>query len=214
VIDADNKTTPELAITDGQDFSLAPLTVSSDARGKVVSRLEKKFKRLSGAKIFLVNPGEGILPLREWPFDNFVGLCQKIMADENNLVMVVGSKGEGKGERLAAMLPTERSISFAGETDIFELIALLDLADCLIVNDCGMAHIASLTKIKQFVFFGPETPVLFGPLGDKTTVFYAHSFCSPCFSAFNHRESACKNNICLQYFGVEDVYRVIQEKIR
>jgi len=79
------------------------------------------------------------------------------------------------------------------------------MSAALIANDCGIAHLASLTAIKQFIFFGPETPKVFSPLSKDLHIFYDRLICSPCLSAFNHRTSFCQNNICLQKIGPDEV---------
>ena len=53
----------------------------------------------------------------------------------------------------------------------------------LITNDSGPAHFASLTPIKSITLFGPETPVLYGPLGPDAVHLFAKLACSPCLSA-------------------------------
>src|SRR5262249_43816885 len=57
---------------------------------------------------------------------------------------------------------------------------------CMITNDSGPAHFASITEMPTFVLFGPETPQFYGPLG-QTTPIYAGLACSPCVAATNHR---------------------------
>ncbi|PIT93873.1 hypothetical protein COU00_02030, partial [Candidatus Falkowbacteria bacterium CG10_big_fil_rev_8_21_14_0_10_43_11] len=94
-----------------------------------------------------------------------------------------------------------------------ELIDLYNIADVLVTNDSGPAHFASLTPIKNFVFFGPETPKLYAPLGKNTHIFYSDFPCSPCLSAFNHRHTSCKDNKCLLVISVEEVYQAVTKEL-
>ena len=87
------------------------------------------------------------------------------------------------------------------------------IADFLVTNDSGIAHLASLTDIQQFVLFGPETPTIFSPKGDNTVVIYKNLPCSPCLSVFNHRQSSCKHNQCLISIKPEEVYNTISGQI-
>ncbi|MCX5839466.1 MAG: glycosyltransferase family 9 protein, partial [Deltaproteobacteria bacterium] len=65
---------------------------------------------------------------------------------------------------------------------------------------------AVLTPIKSILFHGPETPVLYGPLSDKVHVFYRSLSCSPCLTAYNHRNSPCDgDNVCLKSIQPEEV---------
>jgi len=52
--------------------------------------------------------------------------------------------------------------------------------------------------------FGPETPALYGSLGNSTPI-YAGLACSPCVSAGNHRKTPCSDNVCLQVIKPEMV---------
>ena len=86
---------------------------------------------------------------------------------------------------------------------------LFNIGDILVTNDCGLAHLAALTPIRKFVFFGPETPDVFAPLGDNNTIIYSGFPCSPCLSAFNNRDSMCADNKCLKAINTADVYNII-----
>jgi ADP-heptose:LPS heptosyltransferase len=63
------------------------------------------------------------------------------------------------------------------------------------------------------VLFGPETPALFAPLGNRVHVIWAGLACSPCVSAFNHRLSPCRNNVCMQAITTDQVYDKVQEAL-
>jgi ADP-heptose:LPS heptosyltransferase len=90
---------------------------------------------------------------------------------------------------------------------------LFSISDLLITNDSGPAHFAALTAIKNFVFFGPETPRLYSPLGNNTHVLYADFPCSPCLTAYNHRNSPCRDNKCLQSILVADIYDLVNQQL-
>jgi ADP-heptose:LPS heptosyltransferase len=79
----------------------------------------------------------------------------------------------------------------------------------MLTNDSGPAHFASVTPLPVFVFFGPETPAIYGPLGNMTPI-YAGLACSPCVSAMNHRKSPCSDNVCLQIIPPEQVFESIR----
>ena len=60
-----------------------------------------------------------------------------------------------------------------------------------------------------FVFFGPETPKLYLPLGNATPI-YSGLACSPCVSAANHRKTVCRDNICLQVITSAEVFDLLR----
>jgi ADP-heptose:LPS heptosyltransferase len=108
-----------------------------------------------------------------------------------------------------------RCIDFTGKTaSLREVVTLLAMGRVLVTNDSGPAHIAALTAIRNVVLFGPETPKLYGPLGDHATPLYAGLACSPCVGATNHRHTVCRDNKCLQAIAVGQVLDVVVAAVR
>jgi len=83
-----------------------------------------------------------------------------------------------------------------------------------VTNDSGPAHFASLTDIRVFTLFGPETPILYAPLGEHGTPLYANLACSPCVSAFNHRKTTCTDNQCLKRILPAQVIDLVKESLQ
>jgi ADP-heptose:LPS heptosyltransferase len=82
-------------------------------------------------------------------------------------------------------------------------------SEILVTNDSGPAHFASLTPIHVVTLFGPETPALFAARSQSTTALWAGIACSPCVSAYNNRQSVCRNNLCMQAISVDDVFEKV-----
>jgi ADP-heptose:LPS heptosyltransferase len=98
--------------------------------------------------------------------------------------------------------------------NLHELLMLFHQADLLITNDGGPGHFASLTPIQTLVFFGPETSRLYGPISERATVLESGMACSPCLSAYNHRDTPCNgDNQCLQQIDVAQVLRLTQTQL-
>lgn len=210
-VNQEKKDSPEMdkRIPD-KDIALPPAQVPSEDRKRVEQKL-KKFGITRENKLFLLNPGEGTLPLREWPLENFVALSKRLLKDALNYLILVGTKnGFKNAELLWADLHHKRCLNLVGQTSLPELLALFNLAEALICNDCGLAHLASLSSIKKFIIFGPETPQIFAPLGKNKWIIYSELPCSPCLSALNNRDSACQDNLCLKIIELDDVYKLIQ----
>jgi ADP-heptose:LPS heptosyltransferase len=83
---------------------------------------------------------------------------------------------------------------------------IFQFAALLITNDGGPGQFAAMTPMPAIIFYGPETPVLYGPIDDKAHVFFDPLPCTPCLSAYNHRKSPCDgNNMCLKQILRETV---------
>lgn len=183
----------------------------SEQSNKKFDDLLKQNNFLKGkSKLFLLNPDPGLLKLRAWPEDYYAQLAKYILEfSEDNFVGIIGLKHSKRYfDNINNYYCNKRLIDLTGSTsDLKELIGLFNISHYLITNDSGPAHIASLTNTKTIVLFGPETPVRYRPLNDNAVSLFSGLACSPCYSAANHRHSACTDNICLKKISVEEVIR-------
>lgn len=193
----------------------ASYRASDQGKERIREKIRKGFQRFDESmKIVVLNPSAGEIPIRAWPLDNFVALAKRLLRDPGRILVLMGAGADRETTaRVAGRLAADRCVDLTGETTFEELMDLFCLAEALITNDSGPAHFASLTPIKNFVFLGPESPYLYGPLGGNTHVFYSHFPCSPCLTAFNHRDTVCTDNKCLQVISVEEVWETIRQSL-
>ena len=168
---------------------------------------------LERSRIILIHPGEGNLPIREWPLESFIALCRRLL-EEGNLIVIVGNEGTSKKARLIyEALNDKRCVNLTGKTRLPQIFALFYISKALVASDCGLAHLAALTPLRQFVIFGPESPAVFGPNSSGSCVVYSGLPCSPCLSVFNHRISSCKDAKCLKMVTPEHVYSLVKKQL-
>ena len=171
------------------------------------SKLLTDHPTLVGRKIVLLYAGGGLLPERAWPAAHYArvaqGLCQA-----GHAVGLIGLRDDAQLARdLRGQISNDYCVDLTGYTrSIRELLMLFHATHLLITNDGGPGHFASLTPIRTMVFFGPETGRLYGPLGARAKVFESGVACSPCLSAYNHRETFCDgDNQCLKRIAPDPV---------
>jgi hypothetical protein len=63
------------------------------------------------------------------------------------------------------------------------------------------------------VLFGPETPALYGSIGNSIAI-TANLACSPCVSAANHRKTPCQDNVCMQKISVAEVLDKVNTQLQ
>lgn len=190
--------------------------VSEQTREKIFSKLKQENTLIKDSDtLILFNPNASdIIPLRKWPLESYIQLGRRLLEHDGVFLIITGLESERTaGDRICRSLRSDRCLNFAGRTTFPELIDLYQISDALVTNDSGPAHFSSLTGIQTFVFFGPETPKLYAPLGKNCHIFYSDLSCSPCVSVYNHRQSPCRNNLCLQGIEVKDVYEKIKKKL-
>jgi ADP-heptose:LPS heptosyltransferase len=177
------------------------------------AQLERDFPAIRGRRLVLVYPSGGILPIRAWPLENYLQLCRDLLAD-GLAVAVIGLKEDKPiGRRVVEHGASPLCIDLTGYTrSVRHLLALFHRASLLITNDGGPGQFAALTPIPSLIFFGPETPALYGPLSDKAHCFHLPLACSPCLTAYNHRNSPCDgDNQCLKQIRPQDVLAKARE---
>ena len=159
-------------------------------------------------KWIILNPNASeMLPLRRWALASYADLAQLLLQDDEVVLLITGAASEKpEAQALIRGVAHERMLDLTGFTSLEELPILYTLCIALITNDSGPAHFAAPTEITTFVFFGPETPTLYGALNPQAHFFYKGLACSPCVSAANHRKTACNDNQCLRQISVAEVY--------
>jgi hypothetical protein len=197
----------------------APPHVQLDAQSVVDinKRLANDFPAIAGKKLVLVYPGGGILPIRAWPLASYTALCNGLVQD-GCAVAVIGLKDDqALAQQLVANVKSTHSespvIDLTGYTrSIAELLALFHVAKLLVTNDGGPGQFAALTPIWTVMLFGPETPALYAPLTPQCHSFYSQWPCSPCLTAYNHRNSFCDgDNQCLKVIAPDAVLEKARE---
>lgn len=166
-------------------------------------------------RIVLINPNASeLLPQRRWMPDRYVAVMQKILNNYPDIIILItGAPAERQeAEGLKHQVNNERCINFAGRLRLVELPVLYSIASLMLTNDSGPGHFSSITDLPTFVIFGPETPKLYGSLGNSTPI-YAGLACSPCVSAANHRKTPCTDNVCLQVIQADDVIATLKTEL-
>jgi len=185
-----------------------PRSGDSSAGERVRALLARTFPGHAATnQLLLLNPNAGdLLPQRRWPPDRYIELARRLLARyPQACIGFIGSPAETAAvEAVAAAVDSPRCASLAGALSVAELPALYARCLLLVSNDSGPAHIASLTATPTVVMFGPETPLLYRPLG-RARPLYAAVPCSPCVSAANQRRCNCADNLCMQAISVGSV---------
>lgn len=185
-----------------EEIRLSRATVSDEQLQAMHHRIATVYSgyQPGRVRIALVNPNAGdLLPQRRWSTESFLEVIRRLLEDYPDvLVLITGSAPESEAaEAMTSRARHERCLNFCGRVEFTELPALYSIACLLLTNDSGPGHFSAVTDLPTFVLFGPETPSLYGPLGNTTSI-YAGLACSPCVSAWNHRRTPCRDNVCMQ----------------
>jgi len=152
----------------------------------------------------VMSPSAG-KPANRWQAKKFGRLAAKLLLP----TVVIASLGEAKIAREVVAHSNGKAISVAGMTGLKELVALIGRASFFVCNDTGPMHIAAALNVPAFAIFGPANPLRTGPYGTIHTVIQRKMDCAPCYA-----KQPCSHFRCMNELSVEDVFKIIDQKIR
>ncbi len=199
------------------EIQLARVRVEEEELEAMRQRVREEYADYDAGRqrIVLINPNASeLLIQRRWMPERYAELMRRILAAYDDVVVLItGAPSEREeAEALKGEVGHERCVNFAGRVKFAELPALYTISTLMVSNDSGPGHFSAVTEMPSYVIFGPETPALYGSLGDSTPI-YAGLACSPCVSAANHRKTPCHDNVCLQVISVEQVFDTIRPRL-
>ncbi len=169
----------------------------------------------------VLNPNAGELNFeRRWPQPSYARLAQRLARDDGLSVVFVGSRGEREYTQqvvdaaLDRRLP--RPLNLAGELSTGELAALLSRCAVFVSNDSGPMHIAAALGTPTVGLFGPETPLLYGPIGSRVRALYRPPACSPCINVHENKVASCIWGFpqCLVALEIDEVHAAARAFLR
>lgn len=217
LISNNNETPYSKTEIDDNELQLPHVTSTEHNKNVVLDKIRKIAPEFNAQQntIILINPNASeLLIQRRWMPNYYVKLMQMILEkNAEHYILITGSPGEhNEAEQLKQQVNNKRCINFAGQIKFSQLVDLYNISKLMVSNDSGPGHFSAVTPLKTFVIFGPETPALYGSLGNSTPI-YAGLACSPCVSASNHRKTPCRDNVCLQVIKPEFVYKLIEKSL-
>ena len=145
---------------------------------------------------------------KRWPAERYAHLADRLRADLDVNVILVGSKEEMDVSLAVAALCGSPPINLSGKTDLGEAVAVLSVVELLISNDMGLAHVAPAVGTKTIAIFGPTNPETTRPFGDNAEVLRKEVECSPCMlrdCPIDHR--------CMTRISVDEVFEVVERHL-
>ncbi|QWD61320.1 glycosyltransferase family 9 protein [Polynucleobacter sp. MWH-UH25E] len=201
---------------------LEQAVINPDVLKKVLSRIEKKAAEAGipftygKNRIILINPNASdLLPQRRWSQQRFSELIQAVnQRYPDDLILITGSPAEFVYvDKVRFVANVKNALNFAGQVSFAELPPLYTLSDVMVTNDSGPGHFSAVTPLRTVVLFGPETPALYGSVGNSIAI-TANLACSPCVSAANHRKTPCHDNVCMQAISVAQVLEKVSIQLQ
>jgi ADP-heptose:LPS heptosyltransferase len=193
------------------ELQLKKANINVDDVDKVKEKITEMYPQWGSERLVLLNVNASdLLPQRRWLPENFAAVGQYLIEKYEDL-LIVGTGAPAEREyvqQVVDMVGNDRFINSAGVFTFDELVPLYSICELMLTNDSGPAHFASVTDLKVFVIFGPESPALYLPLGNAEAI-YLGLPCSPCVSAANHRKTTCITRPCITGISTASVQEIL-----
>jgi len=146
-------------------------------------------------------PGSVNSRAKRWPAESYAELADKLI-DAGMNVALIGSPAETDVSRQVCVLAKRQPIVLTGKTSVAEVVAVIRIADVLVTNDTGPAHIGAALRTPTLVIFGPTNPLTTYPLSAQAEVIRHPPDCAPCMlrdCPIDHR--------CMTAISVAEVFQ-------
>ena len=160
-------------------------------------------------QLVAICPGSTNSRAKRWPAQRFASLADRIFGEMQAEIVLIGSKDEVGVSIEVADLMQSKPIMLTGRTDLSQAVAVLSLADVLVTNDTGPAHISAALNRPTLVIFGPTDPTTTRPYSEASEVIRRQPDCAPCMlrdCPIDHR--------CMTAIAPDDVFSRVSALLR
>jgi heptosyltransferase-2 len=155
------------------------LTVNPVRQDEARELLRKQGARLDRTLVALC-PGSTNSRAKRWPAERYAALADKLINEAGATVALIGTPDELNVSQDVAARMFHQPVMLTGATDLPQAVAVLSIADLLVTNDTGPAHIAAALERPTLVIFGPTDPTTTRPYSRAAEIIRRPPECAPC----------------------------------
>lgn len=166
----------EATESDGEpDFALS----IAETRKQEARELLRRHGIDKGTPLVLLCPGSVNSRAKRWPSERYAELSDQFI-QSGAAVALIGSPAEKDVSESVSSQTKHKPVMLTGETSVAEVTALISVADLLVTNDTGPAHLGPAVGTPTVVIFGSTNPVTTRPFGPLGLVIRHPPDCAPC----------------------------------
>ena len=172
----------------------------SDSRKEKARALLREHGARDAKPVVVICPGSINSRAKRWPAERYAVLADRFI-ETGARVALIGSPGELEVSEQVCKHARNLPIVLTGKTSVAEVAAIINVADLLITNDTGPAHIGSAVGTPTLVIFGPTNPLTTRPFAPTAEIIRYPPDCAPCMlrdCPIDHR--------CMTAITPEDVF--------
>lgn len=154
------------------------LRVSEERKRAAFQLLRENGSHLN-APLIVLCPGSINSRAKRWPAERFAELADRLAAGGAD-VALIGSPGELDVSNQVCERARRQPIVLTGKTTVAEATAIISIAEVLITNDTGPAHLGAALGTPTLVIFGPTNPLTTYPMSSTAEIIRSPPDCAPC----------------------------------
>jgi lipopolysaccharide heptosyltransferase II len=149
------------------------------------------------------NPGM-VMPEKRWPAPKFAALADRLIADLDARVIMVGHGADQPLARQMRLAMRHRPVDLVGQTSLSQLAGLLERCHLYVGNDSAPLHLAAAVGTPVLGFFGPTDPAIYGPYRAMGALLVHPQACSQRRPFARGPVQACPRCRCVDLISVEE----------
>jgi heptosyltransferase-2 len=172
----------------------------SESRKAEASELLRSSGVTEEKSVIAICPGSINSRAKRWPAESYAALADRLIEDSRQVVLI-GSKDETDVTNEVTSRMRHQPVVLTGKTTLDQITAVMGLADLVVTNDTGPAHMASALGCSTIVIFGPTNPLTTRPFSPKAEMIRHPPDCAPCMlrdCPIDHR--------CMTAITVDEVF--------
>jgi len=154
------------------------LTVSK-VRKRAAREIVQQHGGRSDKPLAVLCPGSINSRAKRWPAERYAELSDQL-SDSGFDVALIGSPSELEVSQEVSGRSRKQPIMLTGKTSVAEAVAVIGIADLLITNDTGPAHVSAALGTPTLVIFGPTNPLTTYPFSRSAEMIRHPPDCAPC----------------------------------
>lgn len=145
---------------------------------------------------------------KDWFFEHYVELIQKILSSGKYAVVLLGDRSKRKlADDIIHELHSDRVVNMVNKTSLIELIAVLKKASAAVGPDSGPGHLSAAVGTPYVSLFGPTLPSRVVPYGCEHLAVQTTAQCAPC----NKKKCADHDEHCMRLITAKDVFEKLNK---
>ncbi len=174
---------------------------------EAASALIASFGGTGKALWFCLCPGSANSEAKRWPPEYFAKLADVLIEKLHAQVIFCGAPSEALLiDKIISQQKRCRAINLAAKTDMLGMMGVMSLAQMVVSNDTGSAHLAAAASSRVLTLFGPTSPGATAPLGSTSYTIQGAAPCAPC----KHFKCPRPDHPCMRNLTPEMVFDRIE----